>query len=54
MRTFLITVKLHEALCEVRVTKCDCKTILRDSLVVQWLRLCFHYRGHRFDAWCGN
>ena len=24
------------------------------SLVVQWSRLCFHCRGHRFDPWLGN
>lgn len=24
------------------------------SLVVQWSRLCFHSRGHRFDPWLGN
>ena len=24
------------------------------SLVVQWLRLCFHCRGRRFDPWSGN
>ena len=23
-------------------------------LAVQWLRLCFHCRGHRFDLWLGN
>ena len=24
------------------------------SLMVQWSRLCFHCRGHRFDPWLGN
>ena len=26
----------------------------RASLVVQWLRLCFHCRGHGFHPWLGN
>ena len=25
-----------------------------DSLAVQWLGLCFHYQGPRFDPWSGN
>ena len=28
--------------------------IVGTSLVVQWLRLCFHCRGHRFSPWSGN
>ena len=27
---------------------------LGTSLVVQWLRLCFNCRAHRFDPWLGN
>ena len=28
--------------------------ILRNSLVVQWLRLCFQCKGHGFDPWLGK
>ena len=27
---------------------------LGTSLAVQWLRLCFHFKGHGFDPWSGN
>ena len=27
---------------------------LRSSLAVQWLGLCFHCRGYRFNPWLGN
>ena len=30
------------------------KIILGTSLVIQWLRLHFHCRGHWFDPWLGN
>ena len=30
------------------------QTKTRNSLVVQWLGLWFHCRGHRFDPWSGN
>ena len=29
-------------------------TLLGTFLVVQWLRLCFHCNGHRFDPWGRN
>ena len=30
------------------------KSIVGTSLEVQWLRLCFHCRGCRFDPWLGT
>ena len=32
----------------------DSTTKQQQQPVVQWLRLCFHYRGHEFDPWSGN
>ena len=30
------------------------KFVIGTSLVVQWLRLSFHGRGHRLSLWLGN